>query len=200
MIGLMVGSTNLPVRANFDSQIWPEHGAECVTAATTKKGFARSGRRPANAHGADRSGPAGSPGRVWFGPFALPGRAMPEVSEATTRRRDRWPRWPPAVADHVQALPSLDPCPTRARGVRGTSSTSSASVRSRARTSSANIARWRPWPKRSSSTTHRSARCARLLAVDATLWHLEAESRDCERRADFGPGLIALLLRRLHQQ
>jgi hypothetical protein len=32
-----------------------------------------------------------------------------------------------------------------------------------------------------------------LLAVDATLWHLEAESRDCERRADFGPGLIALV-------
>jgi hypothetical protein len=34
---------------------------------------------------------------------------------------------------------------------------------------------------------------ARLLAVDATLWHLEAESRDCEHRADFGPGLIALV-------
>ena len=32
---------------------------------------------------------------------------MPEVSDATSRRRDRWPRWPPAVADHVQALLSL---------------------------------------------------------------------------------------------
>jgi hypothetical protein len=31
----------------------------------------------------------------------------------------------------------------------------------------------------------------RLLAVDATLWHLEADRRDCKRRGDFGPGLIA---------
>jgi len=34
--------------------------------------------------------------------------------------------------------------------------------------------------------------CARLQAVNATLWHIEAEIRDYERRGDFGPGFIAL--------
>jgi hypothetical protein len=31
-----------------------------------------------------------------------------------------------------------------------------------------------------------------LQVVNATLWHLAAENRDCEPRADFGSGLIAL--------
>jgi hypothetical protein len=194
MIGLMVGSTNLPVGANFDSQMWPEHGAECVTAATTKKGFARSGRRPANAHGADRGADRDRQGRpaafvsvllpCLGGPcprLATPTRAPaspPWKFDAVAQRAERFheqtSRWPPIVADHVHTLLTLGTSPMRARGVRGTSSTSSASLRSRARTSSANIARWRPWPKRSSSTTHRSAsRAPRLQAVNATLWHLE---------------------------
>jgi hypothetical protein len=34
--------------------------------------------------------------------------------------------------------------------------------------------------------------CARLQTVNATLWTIEAEIRDCERRGDFGPRFIAL--------
>lgn len=31
-----------------------------------------------------------------------------------------------------------------------------------------------------------------LQAVNAALWHIEEGKRDCERRADFGPGFIDL--------
>jgi hypothetical protein len=34
--------------------------------------------------------------------------------------------------------------------------------------------------------------CARLQTVNATLWTIEVEIRDCERRGDFGPRFIAL--------
>ena len=34
--------------------------------------------------------------------------------------------------------------------------------------------------------------CARLKAVNETLWTIEDEIRDCERRQDFGPRFVAL--------
>jgi Family of unknown function (DUF6165) len=33
---------------------------------------------------------------------------------------------------------------------------------------------------------------AQLAAVNAALWDVEEGKRDCERRADFGPGFVAL--------
>src|SRR4029453_13731611 len=79
MIGLMVGSTNLPVRANFDSLMWPEHGAECVTAAPTKGLWpGRDAALPMSmALETDQGRPA-----AFVSSFRPAWEAMPEVSNA----------------------------------------------------------------------------------------------------------------------